>query len=238
MRVRRGRRPVTRPGPALAAAAALVAVVAAAALVAVVASAVVAAGAGPGLPDASPADRLPRLAMPRRRRPRPRRPPLPRRRDPRPCRRPPRPGRPVRRRARRPLQPARPAPWPARPQRAAGRPVRRPGPAPVRRPIPGQFGHCHRVAGVTSDERWLAAVWPFVRDRLPAPPGGVVEIGCGPLGGFVPRLRSAGYDATGADPEAPAGPWYRQVDRKSTRLNSSHVEISYAVFCLKKKKKK
>src|SRR5438874_9624308 len=26
------------------------------------------------------------------------------------------------------------------------------------------------------------------------------------------------------------------VDRKSTRLNSSHVEISYAVFCLKKKK--
>src|SRR5690349_22957610 len=27
------------------------------------------------------------------------------------------------------------------------------------------------------------------------------------------------------------------VDRKSTRLNSSHVEISYAVFCLKKKNK-
>src|SRR6266511_5366240 len=29
----------------------------------------------------------------------------------------------------------------------------------------------------------------------------------------------------------------RQRDRKSTRLNSSHVKISYAVFCLKKKKK-
>src|SRR5438874_9745630 len=28
----------------------------------------------------------------------------------------------------------------------------------------------------------------------------------------------------------------RTPDRKSTRLNSSHVEISYAVFCLKKKK--
>src|SRR5256885_7648754 len=28
-----------------------------------------------------------------------------------------------------------------------------------------------------------------------------------------------------------------QVDRKSTRLNSSHLVISYAVFCLKKKKK-
>src|SRR5438874_7033198 len=30
----------------------------------------------------------------------------------------------------------------------------------------------------------------------------------------------------------------RREDRKSTRLNSSHVEISYAVFCLKKKKTK
>src|SRR5438874_7476876 len=30
----------------------------------------------------------------------------------------------------------------------------------------------------------------------------------------------------------------RAEDRKSTRLNSSHVEISYAVFCLKKKKNK
>src|SRR2546422_1170000 len=29
----------------------------------------------------------------------------------------------------------------------------------------------------------------------------------------------------------------REVDRKSTRLNSSHGYISYAVFCLKKKKK-
>src|SRR5699024_12588143 len=28
----------------------------------------------------------------------------------------------------------------------------------------------------------------------------------------------------------------RKLDRKSTRLNSSHVSISYAVFCLKKKK--
>src|SRR5690242_21292488 len=28
-----------------------------------------------------------------------------------------------------------------------------------------------------------------------------------------------------------------QLDRKSTRLNSSHMSISYAVFCLKKKKK-
>src|SRR5690554_121901 len=31
---------------------------------------------------------------------------------------------------------------------------------------------------------------------------------------------------------------FSYLDRKSTRLNSSHVRISYAVFCLKKKKKK
>src|SRR5207248_9500040 len=36
----------------------------------------------------------------------------------------------------------------------------------------------------------------------------------------------------------PAGPRHRAADRKSTRLNSSHRTISYAVFCLKKKKKK
>src|SRR2546421_8926233 len=30
--------------------------------------------------------------------------------------------------------------------------------------------------------------------------------------------------------------WQLELDRKSTRLNSSHDQISYAVFCLKKKK--
>src|SRR5690606_40458817 len=34
----------------------------------------------------------------------------------------------------------------------------------------------------------------------------------------------------------PSGPQTVLLDRKSTRLNSSHVKISYAVFCLKKKK--
>src|SRR5699024_12464217 len=39
-----------------------------------------------------------------------------------------------------------------------------------------------------------------------------------------------GHDAVGAEVVAPV-----HEDRKSTRLNSSHVSISYAVFCLKKK---
>src|SRR5690349_24473241 len=47
------------------------------------------------------------------------------------------------------------------------------------------------------------------------------------------RFRRRRSPPTGA--RAPAAP---SPDRKSTRLNSSHVEISYAVFCLKKKKKK
>src|SRR2546427_9187720 len=36
----------------------------------------------------------------------------------------------------------------------------------------------------------------------------------------------------------PSTPMSCATDRKSTRLNSSHSQISYAVFCLKKKKKK
>src|SRR5690625_6094652 len=43
-----------------------------------------------------------------------------------------------------------------------------------------------------------------------------------------------------SSPEPVPSSWSsrRGRDRKSTRLNSSHVAISYAVFCLKKKKKK
>src|SRR5690606_41599493 len=39
-------------------------------------------------------------------------------------------------------------------------------------------------------------------------------------------------------PHPPHHAHHLPPDRKSTRLNSSHVKISYAVFCLKKKKKK
>src|SRR3712207_8194719 len=41
------------------------------------------------------------------------------------------------------------------------------------------------------------------------------------------------------EPRLPSAPVvHSRKDRKSTRLNSSHANISYAVFCLKKKKKK
>src|SRR3712207_7620590 len=65
------------------------------------------------------------------------------------------------------------------------------------------------------------------------------------------RLRLAGGDGPAVPDEVPGGLRGRlaaaadrrrrgghpRQDRKSTRLNSSHANISYAVFCLKKKKK-
>src|SRR3712207_7216081 len=42
--------------------------------------------------------------------------------------------------------------------------------------------------------------------------------------------------AAGPAPDADVGQRAHAGDRKSTRLNSSHANISYAVFCLKKKK--
>src|SRR5256885_13545704 len=49
------------------------------------------------------------------------------------------------------------------------------------------------------------------------------------------RLRSESHQERTSLRAGESGP---QADRKSTRLNSSHLVISYAVFCLKKKKKK
>src|SRR5256885_7791417 len=52
------------------------------------------------------------------------------------------------------------------------------------------------------------------------------------LSGMAPSCRPT------ATRSAAAPPPILQLDRKSTRLNSSHLVISYAVFCLKKKKNK
>src|SRR5690554_7155132 len=67
---------------------------------------------------------------------------------------------------------------------------------------------------------------------------------------ITPRLKDPESTATSQQPEYIGGPTRSlrpefavlvgicTQDRKSTRLNSSHVRISYAVFCLKKKKQK
>src|SRR5688572_32157885 len=54
-------------------------------------------------------------------------------------------------------------------------------------------------------------------------------------GGLEAEMGRGSRDST--SPGVPAGRADRDADRKSTRLNSSHSQISYAVFCLKKKKR-
>src|SRR2546427_4836956 len=74
-----------------------------------------------------------------------------------------------------------------------------------------------------------------LHDALP------ISIACRPGRALWPRGRAHGLgtrgrpDAHGLRGGACAKPG---GDRKSTRLNSSHSQISYAVFCLKKKKQK
>src|SRR5947208_12548497 len=72
--------------------------------------------------------------------------------------------------------------------------------------------------------------------HAPSAPAGT-RLGAGAV------ARCAGRTARPAEKRTLAGqgrgPWLQEFsDRKSTRLNSSHQIISYAVFCLKKKKKK
>src|SRR3712207_8760738 len=62
------------------------------------------------------------------------------------------------------------------------------------------------------------------------------------LNAFLNALKHAGqevelttYDSNGVNKLPPLKGMAGREDRKSTRLNSSHANISYAVFCLKKK---
>src|SRR5690242_21535177 len=56
-------------------------------------------------------------------------------------------------------------------------------------------------------------------------------------GGPVPATSPPVESAPSVESVPSAASLAEQTDRKSTRLNSSHMSISYAVFCLKKKKK-
>src|SRR3712207_6857837 len=67
---------------------------------------------------------------------------------------------------------------------------------------------------------------PGLLPRRRRPPADPVRVASG-------RLHRAGGDLAGQGPVAGG----QRQDRKSTRLNSSHANISYAVFCLKKKNK-
>src|SRR5688572_31541199 len=70
-------------------------------------------------------------------------------------------------------------------------------------------------------------------NRTPARTESSIVLGGGCCGGTL----SSGHDRSLSDFDCEFVS-RRAQDRKSTRLNSSHSQISYAVFCLKKKKKK
>src|SRR2546426_7660810 len=82
----------------------------------------------------------------------------------------------------------------------------------------------------------ISAAWNRRRRGRPVRPRGSVRPSSERLG-RPRRSKKSGTTSTGC-------PWWRystgavpgRQDRKSTRLNSSHLVISYAVFCLKKKK--
>src|SRR2546430_5473258 len=83
-----------------------------------------------------------------------------------------------------------------------------------------------------------------VGGTLPSILPGLHVHGVGPLG--LPLTEHQAQALIQVSELAPYGrgeetivdPEVRRRDRKSTRLNSSHSQISYAVFCLKKKKKR
>src|SRR3712207_7543530 len=65
--------------------------------------------------------------------------------------------------------------------------------------------------------------------------GGHEALGRGGARGRASGRAAAAVPRRGGGPRRPRGGGRLPRDRKSTRLNSSHANISYAVFCLKKK---
>lgn len=84
---------------------------------------------------------------------------------------------------------------------------------------------------MTPGDRWLAATWPLVRAQLPPAPAQAMDVGCGALGGFVPMLRSNGYDAVGIDPHAPKGPHYQRIEFEHAVV-PDRVDVAIASIAL------
>jgi SAM-dependent methyltransferase len=82
---------------------------------------------------------------------------------------------------------------------------------------------------MSSNQLWLAAMYPRVRSWLPPPPAAVLELGCGSVGGFVPALLSDGYQAIGIDPEAPEGASYRRIEFERSDLPEAAAAVVASV---------
>src|SRR5579884_3668653 len=95
------------------------------------------------------------------------------------------------------------------------------------------------MAHVTAGTPSASTGTPGCRAGMPDAPARTSYSPCCRVRKRQPSLRRRTRNtATACRPETPYCPETAACrDRKSTRLNSSHVAISYAVFCLKKKKK-
>src|ERR1035441_1032325 len=107
---------------------------------------------------------------------------------------------------------------------------------------PGCTACCEQRGYVYLTEADLVRAATFVGMTAPAFERKFVYRTAGQLRLRVPRLSQCHFLRDGGCSIHPAKPtqcrifpfWPEQVDRKSTRLKSSHLGISYAVFCLKK----
>src|SRR3989475_7976079 len=98
-----------------------------------------------------------------------------------------------------------------------------------------------RAAGnafIERSRKWIT--WKHVKVLL-----AIARCRTAALGGHLDECTRCGHRAISYNscrnrhcPKCQAGARDRWLDRKSTCLNSSHSQVSYAVFCLKKKKKK
>src|SRR5205807_8938970 len=97
------------------------------------------------------------------------------------------------------------------------------------------------TVNVPATGSWIAIVSANV-DLWTSKAGFNQDVGIKVSGGLFPSAagQPEGWKESGgfAGTFSPNAAFVQVPDRKSTRLNSSHLVISYAVFCLKKKKKK
>src|SRR5437870_5378666 len=98
------------------------------------------------------------------------------------------------------------------------------------------FDRClvSECAGYTRCEANLGSVWTHPSIRLQPAEENNCWCVSAPAGSFW-RGRSTESESCHPSREPLRRSFPQALDRKSTRLNSSHVAISYAVFCLKKK---
>src|SRR5690625_5374752 len=103
--------------------------------------------------------------------------------------------------------------------------------------VAGGNMHAERVVLIEGNERWLAE--PHAHKNARVEPHDFLSYYAEPLAGFgVETMTNDALLKANVPHNSTALFVLGREDRKSTRLNSSHVAISYAVFCLKKKKKR